>query len=104
MPTIHDLSKDILEIIPWHNFILAEIVVKHISADGQITVVEVVHSTPTLAPELLSSQHQRMEVAQSEQTGFELILPFGVAFVEEALVETRICSTEVGFQILGSFI
>ena len=40
MATVHDFTKDVLEIFPWHYVVLAKIVMEHISTDGQVTSVE----------------------------------------------------------------
>jgi hypothetical protein len=56
--TVHNLTKDVFEILPWNHIILAQIIVQHISTNGQVTIVEIVNSTPTLTAEFLSSQNQ----------------------------------------------
>jgi len=63
MTTVHDLTEDVFEILPRDNLIFRKIVVKHIGADGEITVVEAVDSAPTLRAEFLSSQNEGVEVA-----------------------------------------
>ena len=42
--TVHDLTVDVGQISVWYLFILGQVVVKHISADSKITIVEVVES------------------------------------------------------------
>jgi len=77
MSSVHNFSEYISEISPRNYFILRKIVVEHIPANGQISVVEVIISTPTLRTEFLSSKHEGMEKAQSEQARFK----FGGFFV-----------------------
>jgi hypothetical protein len=46
MASIHDLSKEILEILVRDFLKLAQVVVKNISANSEISVIEVVNSGP----------------------------------------------------------
>ena len=101
--TVHDLTKDVFQVFPRNNVVLAEIVVKHISTDCQVTIVETVDSAPTLGTEFLSSHHQGVEVAQSKQTSLELVR-FFIAFVDELLIEVGIGSSQVSLQVLRSFV
>ena len=101
--SVHDLSKDVFEILPGHKVVLAEIVVQHICADGQVTIVEGVDSAPALGAEFLAAHHQGVEVAEGEETGLELVGLF-IAFLDESLVEVGVGSSQVGLQILRGFV
>jgi len=48
MSTVHDFAVDVSKILIWNDFVLAEIVVEHITADCQITIIEGVELRPAL--------------------------------------------------------
>ena len=62
MATVHNLTEDVFQVLPWDDVVLAQIVMKNIGANCQVTIVKVVDSTPTLTTEFLSSQNQRVEI------------------------------------------
>lgn len=103
MATVHDLAEDVFKILPRDDLIFGKIVVEYVCADGQVTIVETVDSAPSLRAEFLSSQDERVEVAKGEEAGFELV-GFFIASVDELLIEVGVGSSQVGFEVLGSFV
>jgi hypothetical protein len=65
--TVHNFSVDVSQISIGDLLVLGEIVVQNVSANGEITIVEIVVSRPSLGSELLSSDNERVEHAKSEQ-------------------------------------
>jgi hypothetical protein len=104
MTTVHDLSEEISEIGIWNLLVVGKIVMKNISADLKITIVEVVLSGPSLGSELSSTQDQGMEHAESEQEGLVLTELVGFSSLEVRLVELAESSSDVRLKILWSLI
>ena len=104
MTTVHDLTIDVSEIIVWHLLVLSQIVVKHITANLEITIVEVIVSGPTLGTELLSTENQRVEHTETEQQGFEFLQFMGGGFFEMAFIELCESSSDISLQVLWGFI
>mmetsp|Transcript_59164 Transcript_59164/g.128458 ORF Transcript_59164/g.128458 Transcript_59164/m.128458 type:complete len:208 (-) Transcript_59164:1220-1843(-) len=74
MSSIHDLSEDVSNIIPRNDWIRFQVCLQHVGTDSQIPSVEGILSGPTLLSETTSSEHNRVEPAQREETGLELRL------------------------------
>ena len=102
--TVHDLTIDVAEIIIGYLFVLGQIVVEHITADLEITIVEVVVTGPTLAAELLTTENEGVEHAESEEEGLELRQLVGGSPLEVGLVEHVESTTDVGLEISGRLI
>lgn len=64
MPTVHNLSVQVPQITKWHFTVLSQIIMQHIGADLQVTIVETIVLTPSLATKSSSPQNKRMEYAQ----------------------------------------
>jgi hypothetical protein len=72
MSTVHNLAIDVGKIGIWHFLVFSKVVVEHITANSEVTIVEVVVSGPTLRSELLSADNQRVEHAETKQKSLVL--------------------------------
>mmetsp|Transcript_45451 Transcript_45451/g.92903 ORF Transcript_45451/g.92903 Transcript_45451/m.92903 type:complete len:392 (-) Transcript_45451:141-1316(-) len=72
VPTVHDLPKDVPQIIPRHLGVRLEIVHRDLGAADEITEVEGVHAVPALRPKLLALDHDGMEEAERKRDALEL--------------------------------
>jgi hypothetical protein len=102
--TVHDLTVDVSQIGIWHLLVLSQVVVEHITANGQVTIVEVVVTGPALGAELLTSDNQGVEHAQTEEDSLELWEFVGLGLLELRFVELGECTTQVRLEILRSLI
>jgi hypothetical protein len=66
MTSVHDISEDVSKISVWHLFVTGQVVVDNLTTDSKITIIEVIVSGPTLGAELLATENERVEHAQSE--------------------------------------
>jgi hypothetical protein len=66
MSSVHDFSEKISKIVIRNDFVVTQIIVKHIGIDVKISVIEVISSRPTLRSELLSSENKGVENTESE--------------------------------------
>jgi len=97
--TIHDLSIQVLQISIWNLLVLGKIVVKNITANREITIVEVVLSGPSLSTELDSSDDKGVEHAKSEQESLEVIWFVTLCLFEMTLIELAESSSQVRLEI-----
>lgn len=102
--TIHDITVDVGKIFVWNLLVLGQVVVEHITANGQVTIVEVVVTRPALGAELLTSNNQGVEHAQAEQKGLELWEFVGLSLLEVSIIELGESTTNVRLEILRSLI
>lgn len=102
--TIHNLAIDVSQISIWHLFVLGEVVMQHITANGQVTIVEVVVTRPALASELLTSDDQGVEHAQTEEECLELRGFVSLCSLKLFVVEFREGTAEIGLQVLWGLI
>jgi hypothetical protein len=65
--TIHDLTVNVGQIGIWNLFVLGQVVVEHITANSQVTIVKVVVTRPALGAELFATNNQGVEHAKTEQ-------------------------------------
>lgn len=65
--TIHDITEQVTEIEVWNLWVLGQVVVENITANSEITIIEIIGSGPSLRSELLPTEDQRVEHAKSEQ-------------------------------------
>lgn len=93
MPSIHNLSENVLKIIVGHDLVFTQIIVKHICANSQISIVEIITSGPTLSSEFFPSENHRVEITKTEKNSFEFIR-FG-GFVNSSLIEMSIGSSNI---------
>ena len=104
MTTVHDLSKEILKISIWNLLVVGKVVMEDISADSEITIIEVVFSRPSLSSELSSTKNERVEHAESEQESFVLIQFVRLGSLEVRFVEFTESSSDVRLKILRGLI
>jgi len=78
--------------------------VEDITANGQVTVIEIVVTGPSLGAELLATDDQGVEHAETEEQGLVLRELVALGTFELALVELAECTTQVGLEILRSLI
>jgi len=102
--SIHNLTKDVSNIIVWNEVIVGKVVVQHISANSQVTIIEVIVSRPSLGSELLSSKNERVEHTETEQKGLELVFLMALGFLEVFLWELGEGSSQVGLQVGWGFV
>lgn len=57
MTSVHNFPEDVFKIVIRNLLVFSQVVVQDIGADGQVSVVEVVASGPSLGSELLSSEN-----------------------------------------------
>ena len=77
---------------------------ENISANSQVTIVEVVDLGPSHGSELSSSENERVEHAKSEQQSLKLAKLVRLSSLEVALIEFGEGSSDVGLKILWSLI
>lgn len=104
MATVHDLTIDVTEILVGHLFVLAEIVVKNITANSQITIIEGVELGPSLGAELSTAEDEGMEHDKTEDDGLEFEVLVVLRLVIEGLVELAHRTSQVGLEILRSLV
>jgi hypothetical protein len=102
--TIHDLSEDVSDIIVWNEVVVGKVVVQNISANSQVTIIEVVASRPSLGSELLSSEDERVEHTETEQEGLEFTELVALSSLEVFFWELREGSSQVRLQVGWSLI
>jgi len=102
--TVHDFSVDVTQIQVRHFLVLAEVVVQHISADGQVTIVEVVDLRPADGAELSATEDEGVEHAQTEDESLELRFLVRLCAVEVLLWELAEGTTKVGLQVRRSLV
>jgi len=61
----------------------------NLTADSEITIIEVIVSGPSLGTELLTSKNKRVEHAESEQESLVFLLLVLLSFLELILLELR---------------
>jgi hypothetical protein len=104
MTSIHDLTEDVLKITIRYLFISAKIVMDNITADSQITIIEIILSRPTLTSELGTSEDQRMEHTKTKENSFEILFFVSLGLVKVFLWEFTESSLDVRFNITRSFV
>lgn len=104
MTTVHNLTIDVTQILVGHGVVLGEVIVKHITTDGQVTIVEGVELGPTLGAELSATEDKSMEHDQSEDEGLELVVLVGFGPFVECVIELAHGTTQVGLQVLRSLV
>jgi hypothetical protein len=102
--SVHDLTVDVAEIIIGNLLVLGKVIVKHITADLKITIVEVVVTRPALATELLSTQDEGVEHAEPEEERLELAHLVGQGALEMRLIELVESTTDVSLEVLRSLV
>jgi len=96
MTSVHDFSKEVAQIIIRDHLSNGEVVVQDISADLEVSIIEVVVPGPALASELLPPEDQGVEEAESEEDGLELV---GLGtLVDLRLVELAVGPADVGLE------
>mmetsp|Transcript_10302 Transcript_10302/g.22116 ORF Transcript_10302/g.22116 Transcript_10302/m.22116 type:complete len:1096 (-) Transcript_10302:3570-6857(-) len=104
---VHDLAKDVAQVIPWHLDAGLQVVVGSLAAAQQVARIEGVVHVPANArggtwqvahTELLALQQGCMEVAEGEDDGAELSL-LGAA-LKHLLVEQVVRTAQVGLEAL----
>jgi hypothetical protein len=78
--------------------------VEHITANGKVTIIEVVNSGPTNRAELSTTKDERVEHAQTEDKCFELWFLVAFRFIVVRLWELAECTTQVSLEVLRGFI
>jgi hypothetical protein len=104
MATVHDLTVNVGKIGIGYLFVLSEIVVEHITANGQITIIEIVVPGPALGAELLATNNKRVEHAETEEKGLEFRKLVSLSLLEMLFVELGEAATHVGLQILRGLV
>jgi hypothetical protein len=104
MATVHDLTVNVGKIGIGYLFVLGEIVVEHITANGQITIIEIVVPGPALGAELLATNNKRVEHAETEEKGLEFRKLVSLSLLEMLFVELGEAATHVGLQILRGLV
>jgi hypothetical protein len=56
--SIHDLTEQILQVCVWHFVTGSQVVMEYLSANSQVTIVEVVFSGPALGSKLGSTENE----------------------------------------------
>mmetsp|Transcript_12554 Transcript_12554/g.15116 ORF Transcript_12554/g.15116 Transcript_12554/m.15116 type:complete len:274 (-) Transcript_12554:11874-12695(-) len=111
VPTVHNLTEDILQIVPGNLVIVLEVVHSALAATQQVTRVErIVHVPPDTRsgpwdithPKLLPLEERRVEVRQREANRLELRLLR--ARVDNLIREVRAGSLQVGVHPLRRFV
>ncbi len=77
---------------------------EHISANGQITIVEGVELGPALRAELSTTENESVEHDQTEDESLELVVHRWLSFGIVLLVELADSTTQVSLQILRSLV
>ena len=71
---VHDLTKQVSQILPGHSVVSLKIIVEDIATDDKISSVERINLIPTLRTKLSPLSHYSMEVAEGEKNALELSL------------------------------
>jgi len=95
MTTVHDISEDVSKIGIWDLLVTSEIVMDNLTANGEITIIEVIVSGPALSSELLATKNKGVEHAESEQECLVFFLFVGLSLFEFILLELGEGTTEV---------
>jgi len=74
MTTVHDLTVDISQVLVGYCIVLGEVVMEHITTDGQVTIVEGVELGPALGAELSATQDEGVEHDKTENEGLEFVV------------------------------
>ena len=77
---------------------------EHISANGEITIIEVVVTRPALGTELLATDNQGVEHAETKEEGLKFGQLVRLCFLELRLIELGEGTTKVGLEILGGLV
>jgi hypothetical protein len=104
MATVHDLTVDVTEILVWDNVVLGEIVVEHITANSQITIVERIELGPALGAELSATEDERVEHDQAENESLELVVLVLLSLLVVSVIELADGATKVSLEILRSLV
>mmetsp|Transcript_25510 Transcript_25510/g.75968 ORF Transcript_25510/g.75968 Transcript_25510/m.75968 type:complete len:302 (-) Transcript_25510:4520-5425(-) len=94
VPSVHDLSEDVAQVIPGNldRRGSLEVVVQDLCRVPQVTRGEGVHHVVAHGPKLLALEHERMEVAESEEDRLDLsVLVLKVLLAEESERATQVC-------------
>lgn len=87
MTTVHDISEDISKISVWDFLVTSKVVMDNLTANGEITIIEVIVSRPALSSELLATKNKRVEHAESEQECLVFLLFVTLSLFEFFLLE-----------------
>ena len=104
MTTVHNFTINVTEIIVRYLFVLGQIVVEHITANLEITIIKIVVTRPSLAAELLTTKDKRVEHAKTEEHSLELAELMRLSLLEVRLVEHVEGTTNVCFKICGGLV
>ena len=64
---IHDLAKQVLQILPWNPVVRLQVVVEDIARDDQVPCVERIRLVPALWTKLFPFRHNSVEKAKREE-------------------------------------
>jgi len=95
MTTVHDISEDVSKIGIWDLLVTSEIVMDNLTANGEITIIEVIVSGPALSSELLATKNKGVEHTESEQECLVFFLFVCLSLFEFILLELGEGTTEV---------
>jgi len=93
--TVHDISEDVSEIGVGDLLVTGKVVMDNLTADSEITIVEVIVSRPALSAELLATKNERVEHAESEEERLVFLLFVLLSLLELVLLELGEGTTEV---------
>ena len=64
--SVHYLTKEVLQVLPWHPVVVLQVVIKDIARDDKVSCVVRVGLVPALWTKLFALRDNGMEIAKGE--------------------------------------